>query len=315
MLEINLRRWKLLNPGGTLVTAAAPQRERSGASRRSFTRRRWTRRCSAPPSEKRAWGRDHPVLPLGAPRRQNGSIAVHPGESGVDGARLRAGRSPRDAPPWAPDRELVLLRGVATSASTFRTLRCARWRTRCSRRTAIEWSCRRRAGVRRPVDRWIGISRRSSIGIELLARLSPRVHAGSAAGLKAVARTERSVRPTAATTDAMCGALIGPLLASHPPLVASASPAAAGDRNMGCGVASAVSPRGLPRAKASRSRPHTASLQAATPIARFDPEGGRAAPREAENRPGPARRNLVGGAAGDPRNGCRGTLPAPTRRS
>jgi 3-methyladenine DNA glycosylase AlkD len=83
-----------------------------------------------------------------------------------------------------------------------------------------------------------------SIGIELLARYRRAFTPGLLPVWKRwLARNDSA---NWATTDAMCGALIGPLLASHPPLVARVA-GWAGDRNMWVRRASAVSLVGLAR--------------------------------------------------------------------
>jgi 3-methyladenine DNA glycosylase AlkD len=83
-----------------------------------------------------------------------------------------------------------------------------------------------------------------SVGIELLARYRREFTPGLLPAWKRwLARNDSA---NWATTDAMCGALIGPLIASHPPLVARVA-GWAGDRNLWVRRASAVSLVGLAR--------------------------------------------------------------------
>ena len=207
--EINLRALKLLNPGGTLVTCSCSYNINEAAFAEIVYEAAVDAQAHVTVVEKRMQGRDHPVL-LGVPETYYLKCFI---------LRKLVARSGRDEPRRALRRLAPASRRLRCEPLLPRRARARLLQRRHEAHAALaraihrahrdRWDVDEAHGVRRHADRR-SVSRSEVGRHRSRGALPPRVHAARFS--RAGSAGWRATIPTNwATTDAMCGMLIGPL--------------------------------------------------------------------------------------------------------
>ena len=218
--EINLRALKLLNPGGTLVTCSCSYNVDEAAFAEIVYDASVDAQAHVTVVEKRMQGRDHPVL-LGVPETyylkcfilRKTRVTASVGEA-VRRVHRELAALARTAGDFDASR---YFRGGGRPPLLQRRAppRCARWRGRSRASIAKRLDDRRRARVRRSADRR-SVSR-DQVGRDRSRRAVPAAFTPRL--LEHWKRwLARGHSANWATTDAICGLLIGPLVVAHPSL-------------------------------------------------------------------------------------------------